>query len=32
MKQVIQNFRSGELFVVEVPAVNVSEGMVLVEN
>ncbi|MFZ2955971.1 MAG: bi-domain-containing oxidoreductase [Candidatus Ozemobacteraceae bacterium] len=32
MKQVIQNFKSGELFVDEVPAPVVATGMVLVEN
>jgi predicted dehydrogenase/threonine dehydrogenase-like Zn-dependent dehydrogenase len=32
MKQVIQNFKSGELYVDEVPAPSLSEGMVLVEN
>lgn len=32
MKQVIQNFKSGELYVDEVPLPSVSKGMVLVEN
>lgn len=32
MKQVIQNFKSGELYVDEVPVPALSEGMVLVEN
>ncbi|MEO9512904.1 MAG: bi-domain-containing oxidoreductase [Flavobacteriaceae bacterium] len=32
MKQVIQNFKSGELFVDEVPVPSISKGMVLVEN
>jgi hypothetical protein len=32
MKQVIQNFKSGELYVDEVPAPSLSEGLVLVEN
>jgi len=32
MKQVIQNFKSGELYVDEVPLPSISEGMVLVEN
>lgn len=32
MKQVIQNFKTGELYVDEVPVPSVSEGMVLVEN
>lgn len=32
MKQVIQNFKTGELFVDEVPLPSISKGMVLVEN
>ena len=32
MKQLIQNFKSGELYVDEVPAPMLSKGMVLVEN
>jgi len=32
MKQVIQNFKTGELFVNEVPMPSISRGMVLVEN
>ena len=32
MKQVIQNFKTGELYVDEVPVPAISEGMVLVEN
>ena len=32
MKQLIQNFKSGELYVDEVPMPSLSEGMVLVEN
>lgn len=32
MKQVIQNFKSGELYVDDVPLPSISEGMVLVEN
>ena len=32
MKQVIQNFKSGELYVDEVPLPSISEGMILVEN
>lgn len=32
MKQVIQNFKTGELYVDEVPLPSISEGMVLVEN
>lgn len=32
MKQVIQNFKTGELYVDEVPLPALSEGMVLVEN
>ncbi len=32
MKQVIQNFKSGELYVDEVPLPSISKGMVLVEN
>ena len=32
MKQVIQNFKSGELYVDEVPVPSISEGMILVEN
>lgn len=32
MKQVIQNFKSGELYVDEVPMPSISKGMVLVEN
>lgn len=32
MKQVIQNFKTGELFVDEVPVPSISKGMVLVEN
>lgn len=32
MKQVIQNFKSGELYVDEVPVPSISSGMVLVEN
>lgn len=32
MKQVIQNFKTGELYVDEVPLPALSEGMVLIEN
>lgn len=32
MKQLIQNFKTGKLYVDEVPVPSVSEGMVLVEN
>lgn len=32
MKQVIQNFKSGELYVDDVPMPSISKGMVLVEN
>ena len=32
MKQVIQNFKTGELYVDEVPLPSISKGMVLVEN
>ena len=32
MKQVIQNFKTGELYVDDVPLPALSEGMVLVEN
>lgn len=32
MKQVIQNFKTGELFVDEVPLPSLSKGMVLVKN
>lgn len=32
MKQVIQNFKTGQLYVDEVPVPALSEGMVLVEN
>jgi len=32
MKQVIQNFKSGELYVDDVPRPSLSRGMVLVEN
>ncbi len=32
MKQVIQNFKTGELYVDEVPVPSISGGMVLVEN
>ncbi|MFC4722895.1 bi-domain-containing oxidoreductase [Geojedonia litorea] len=32
MKQVIQNFKTGELYVDEVPMPSISKGMVLVEN
>ncbi|WP_417359549.1 bi-domain-containing oxidoreductase [Galbibacter sp.] len=32
MKQVIQNFKSGELYVDEVPMPSISNGMVLVKN
>lgn len=32
MKQVIQNFKTGELYVDEVPIPSISKGMVLVEN
>lgn len=32
MKQVIQNFKSGELYVDDVPRPSISNGMVLVEN
>jgi predicted dehydrogenase/threonine dehydrogenase-like Zn-dependent dehydrogenase len=32
MKQVIQNFKTGELYVDDVPMPSISEGMVLVEN
>ena len=31
MKQVIQNFKSGALFVQEVPPPSIAAGMVLVE-
>jgi len=32
MKQVIQNFKTGELYIDEVPKPSISENMVLVEN
>ena len=32
MKQVIQNFKTGELYIDDVPVPGISEGMVLVEN
>jgi polar amino acid transport system substrate-binding protein len=32
MKQLIQNFKTGELYVDEIPAPAISDGMVLVEN
>lgn len=32
MKQLIQNFKTGELYVDELPAPSISSGMVLVEN
>ncbi len=32
MKQVIQNFKTGELYVADVPLPALSEGMVLIEN
>jgi len=32
MKQVIQNFKSGELYVDDVPLPSISEGVVLIEN
>lgn len=32
MKQVIQNFKTGELYVDDVPLPSISKGMVLVEN
>ena len=32
MKQVIQNFKTGKLYVDEVPPPSLSKGMVLVEN
>ena len=32
MKQVIQNFKTGELYVDDVPPPSLTEGMVLVEN
>ncbi len=32
MKQLIQNFKTGELYVDEVPVPSISSGMVLVEN
>lgn len=32
MKQVIQNFKSGDLYVDDVPVPSLSEGMVLIEN
>lgn len=32
MKQLIQNFKTGKLYVDEVPMPSISEGMVLVEN
>lgn len=32
MKQVIQNFKTGDLFVDEVPVPSITKGMVLVEN
>ncbi|NAS31631.1 Gfo/Idh/MocA family oxidoreductase [Flavobacteriaceae bacterium R38] len=32
MKQVIQNFKTGELYVDDVPVPSISKGMVLVEN
>ena len=32
MKQVIQNFKSGELYVDDVPKPSIHKGMVLVEN
>ncbi|MEZ4993480.1 MAG: hypothetical protein R2824_23860 [Saprospiraceae bacterium] len=32
MKQLIQNFKTGELYVDELPAPSISSGMVLVQN
>jgi polar amino acid transport system substrate-binding protein len=32
MKQLIQNFKTGELYIDEVPMPSISSGMVLVEN
>ena len=32
MKQLIQNFKTGDLYVDEVPMPAIKEGMVLVEN
>ena len=32
MKQLIQNFKTGELYVSEIPIPSISEGMVLIEN
>lgn len=32
MKQVIQNFKTGDLYVDEVPSPSISDGMVLIEN
>ena len=32
MKQLIQNFKTGELYVDDVPMPGISEGMVLIEN
>ena len=32
MKQLIQNFKSGEMYVDEIPAPSISSGMVLVQN
>ena len=32
MKQLIQNFKTGKLYVDDVPLPSISEGMVLVEN
>ena len=32
MKQLIQNFKTGKLYIDEVPLPSISEGMILVEN
>ena len=32
MKQLIQNFKTGDLYIDEVPMPSISKGMVLVEN
>jgi polar amino acid transport system substrate-binding protein len=32
MKQLIQNFKTGEMYVDEIPVPGISAGMVLVEN
>ncbi len=32
MKQLIQNFKTGEMYVDEIPVPGISEGMILVEN